>query len=149
MKRGRKSGLDLQPELTKRVCVLLSEGVSIKSACNLAGICERAYHDWQTRGRAGEKPYSDFFDAASRARDSWKARLISRIEFAAGRGDWRAAAFLLERQFPAEFGGKGEEVAGTLPPPIINVTIQRDEATDEARKRFGTPPPNRLRTRTL
>ena len=95
-----------------------------------------------------------FFEAATRARDSWKAKLIRRITEA---DDWRAAAFLLERQFPAEFGPKHEEAQrgsnGLLPPsapgPVVHVTVQRDEATDAARKRFGTPPPNRTRYRTF
>ncbi len=157
MKRGLKPTLALQPELTKRICVLLGEGVSIKSSCNLCGVSERAYHEWTRRGQAGEEPYAGFFDAASRARDGWKARLISRIESSAAGGDWRAAAFLLERQFPAEFGSQHLEVKrdsngllpSTAPGPIINVTIRRDKATDEARKLFGTPPPNRTRTATL
>ncbi|MDQ3120262.1 MAG: hypothetical protein M3Q89_11965 [Verrucomicrobiota bacterium] len=89
--------------------------------------------------------YATFFDAATRAREGWKARLVRRLTEAA---DWRAAAFLLERQFPAEFGPKHEEGQrdsnGLLPPsspgPVLHVTVMRDKATDEARKRFGTPP---------
>lgn len=95
--------------------------------------------------------YATLVEAASRARDGWKAKLIRRITEA---GDWRAAAFLLERQFPAEFGPKHEEgqrdsnglLPSSSPGPVLHVTVMRDKATDEARKRFGTPPPDRLRT---
>ena len=154
---GRQPSLEKDRQLTERVCARLAEGVSIQAAMNLSGVAERSYHDWMRRGQAGEEPYEAFFVAASRARDSWKARLIQCVESAAQQGEWRAAAFLLERQFPAEFGPKHEEGErgsnGLLPPsapgPIIHVTVQRDEATDEARKRFGTPPPNRTRYRTL
>jgi hypothetical protein len=58
----------------------------------------------------------------------------------------------LERQFPAEFGSKGEEVQAPekpLPAPVIHVTIQRDEASDKARKLFGEPPPGRRRCNVL
>ncbi len=96
---GRKPTLETDSQLTERVCALLAEGVSIQTACNLCDISERAYHDWLRRGRACEEPYAACFDAASRARDSWKARLIRRGDLCAERGDWRAAAFLLERQF--------------------------------------------------
>ena len=104
--------------------------------------------------RARETRGTTFVEAATRARDSWKAKLIHRITEA---DDWRAAAWLLERQFPAEFGPKHEEAQrgrnGLLPPsapgPIIHVTIQRDEASDAARKRFGTCPPNRTRYRSF
>ncbi len=155
--RGLKAVLDLRPELTEAIVSLLSEGLSIRSSCYLCGVSERAYHEWTARGQAGEEPYAAFFDAATRARVAWKARLISRIEASAAGGDWRPAAWLLERQFPAEFGGRHEERVGAdglLPAgsgvtPIINVTIHRDEATDAARKLFGTPPPNRTRCASL
>ncbi len=153
-KRGPKAVLAVRPELTEAIVTLLSEGLSIKSAANLCGVSERAYHEWTARGQAGEEPYAGFFNAASRARDGWKARLISRIEASAEGGDCRASAFLLERQFPAEFGGRHEDQRdsnGLLPSvqPIVHVTVHRDEATDAARKLFGTPPPNRSRTASL
>ena len=120
----------LQPKLTANICTLLSEGLSIKSACSLSGVCERVFHEWQRRGQSGEEPYASFFfDSVSRAQDSWKARLIRRVE-AASQGDWRAAAFLLERQYPSEFGTKIADVP-PLAAPVIHVTIQRDKATDE------------------
>ncbi len=96
---GRKPTLEINPQLTERVCALLAEGVSILSACNLCDISERAYHDWLRRGRAGEEPYAAFFDAASRARDSWKARLIRRVDLCAERGDWRLPRFSWSASF--------------------------------------------------
>ncbi|MBA2269056.1 MAG: hypothetical protein H0W20_00450 [Chthoniobacterales bacterium] len=143
---GRQPSLEKDRQLTAQICALLAEGVSIQAAMNLSGICERAYHDWMRRGHLGEEPYFSFLSAASRARDSWKATLVNKVRQA---DDWRAAAFLLERQFPAEFGSKVVADVAPLAAPVVHVTIQRDKATDEARKRFGTPPPNRLRTRTL
>ncbi len=74
---------------------------------------ERAYHDWIRRAQTGEEPYAAFFDATRRARDGWRARLVRRLTEAA---DWRAAAFLLERQFPAEFGSKVAEGSPTRGP---------------------------------
>ncbi len=136
---GRQPSLEKDRELTERVCALLAEGCSIKTACNLCGVAERAYHDWIRRAQAGEEPYATFVDAASRARDSWKAKLIQRIESASQQGDWRAAASLLERQFPGEFGSNVVAEAPPLAAPFIHVTIQRDEATDRAQERFGHP----------
>ncbi len=151
---GRKPTLETDSQLTERVCALLGEGLSIKSSCNLCGVSERAYHEWTRRGQAGEEPYVTFFDAASRARDSWKFRLLRRLNEA---DDTRVIMWTLERCFPAEFCPKHEESQrgsnGLLPPsspaPIINVTIQRDKATDEARKRFGEPPPEKRRCGVL
>ncbi len=100
-KRGRQTVLTASRQ--QRICALLGEGVTIATAASLSGISERTYHGWVTRGDAGEEPYATFFDAATRARGSWKARLIARIEKT---NDWRAAAFLLERSFPDEYGSK-------------------------------------------
>ena len=99
--RGRKTVLDTV--LTKRICKLLAQGSPIKSACTMCGIGERTYHDWNERGQQGEQPYARFFAAATRARERHKANLIERI-IAAAKDDWKAASWLLERQFPGEFG---------------------------------------------
>jgi hypothetical protein len=101
MKRcGRRSILN--QKLQRRICGLLSEGSAIKSACIICGIGERTYYDWRGKGSAGEEPFATFFSAVTRAREAHKANLIERI-VAAAKADWKAASWLLERQFPNEF----------------------------------------------
>jgi transposase len=92
----------LNAALQNRICKLLAKGSSIRSACILCGIGERTYHDWQRRGETGEEAYATFFSAATRARETHKARLIA-IVMRAGDRDARHAEWLLERQFPQEF----------------------------------------------
>jgi hypothetical protein len=91
----------LNAALTKRICRLLEEGSTIAGAATRCGIGPRTFHDWITRGEADEKPFKAFLVAVSRAREKWRDRLLSRVTASP---DWRAAAFLLERQFPREFG---------------------------------------------
>jgi hypothetical protein len=100
-KPGRRSILN--QKLQKRVCSLLADGSAIRSACLICGIGERTFFDWQTRGKADEEPYARFFSAVTRARERHKANLIQRI-VAAAKADWKAASWLLERQFAGEFG---------------------------------------------
>jgi hypothetical protein len=152
---GRKLKLELDPELTKRICALLADGCSIRTSCEATGTSQSTFFEYLRRA-APEHPdharrFLEFSQSVSRARGMGKATLIGIISRAA-RTDWRAAVALLERVSPSEYGrvARGEEPDGETPlAPIIHVTIQRDEATDKARKLFGTPPPNRSRTRIL
>ena len=100
-RRGRRSTLD--QKLQRRICGLLSQGSAIKSACIVCGLGERTFYDWRDKGRAGEEPFARFFSAVTRAREAHKGNLIRRIVSAAT-ADWKAASWLLERQFPGEFG---------------------------------------------
>ena len=124
--------LRLTPARQRRIVALLQQGVSIATAANLSGICERTYHTWVAKADRGEEPYASFCIAASRARDSWKARLIRRIE-AASRHDWKAASFLLERQFANEFSPKVPE------PEIIYVEREQQETQVESRTTWHIP----------
>jgi hypothetical protein len=59
----------------------------------------------------GTAPYADFFDAVSRARNEHK-RLLIRLVVAGAKGvlprpvDWKAAAWLLAKNFPLEYGDR-------------------------------------------
>ena len=97
MKRGRPT--KITGELVRRICGLLAKGSSIRSACLQTGVCEASYYNWQNRAKANEQPFARFFFRVTRAREAHKARLIERV-VAAAKLDWRAASWLLERQFP-------------------------------------------------
>jgi hypothetical protein len=117
----------LTEPLQKKICALLAEGSAIKPACIVCGVSERVYYNWQDRGRAGEEPFSRFFSAVTRARETHKANLIKRIVEAA-KADWKAASWLLERQFANEFGRSEprevviERVIAQPPPPPEQTT---------------------------
>ncbi|HEU5247176.1 MAG TPA: hypothetical protein VFU09_08820 [Candidatus Udaeobacter sp.] len=119
--RGRKTILN--PRLTRDICVRLSRGASIQSACVLCNVGERTFFDWQERGKAGEEPYATFFSAATRAREQHKARLIAVVMEAAHK-DARHAEWLLERQFPREFAPIDRRpIPREEPPATIPVTF--------------------------
>ena len=100
-KLGRRTLLNTT--LTKKICALLHEGCDQRTACSICGIGERTFHEWKERGRNGEEPYASFFSAASRARDTHKARLVKIVIDAADK-DARHAEWLLERGWPNEYG---------------------------------------------
>jgi hypothetical protein len=132
--RGRKSLLNAA--LTKRICKLLAQGSAIKSACIICGIGERTYHDWNERGQKGEQPFARFFSAATRARETHKANLI-KVVLAASAKDARHAEWLLERQFPDEFGRPEprtiiiqQNPTPQMPPPVIETTHEWHKDAD-------------------
>ena len=89
--------------LRKKICDVLSASNTIKTACAACGIAESTYFDWISRGEAGEAGFKEFSEAVMRARARAKISLVDVVTTAAAK-DWRAAAFLLERCYPLEYG---------------------------------------------
>lgn len=80
----------------------LKLGVPISHICANAGISRETFYLWK-------KKYGDFDTRVRAAQSKHIARNLLAIEKAAqGMGgvkpDWRAAAWLLEKQYPTEFG---------------------------------------------
>ena len=109
-------------KLTKeRIDILaaaLRKGVIIKHACIGAGICEKTYHNWQNEASdneldpldpeeaLGKNPNRDdvlryFVRETSKALNDYSSELLEKIHNA---DSWQAAAWILERRFPEEFG---------------------------------------------
>jgi hypothetical protein len=86
----------LTPELQKLICTLLQAGNTKKVAAEAAGIAESTFYDWmQTRPA--------FAAAVEKAEAEAEATLVTRVAKAAA-SSWRAAAWLLERRNPDEWG---------------------------------------------
>lgn len=99
----------LTPLRQEAIIRLLRTGVTIETACGAAGINSGTYREWMAKGAEGREPYAAFAAAATRARDEQEAYLADVIAQAAapsehGPGDWRAAAWLLERSRPTRWG---------------------------------------------
>lgn len=107
------------PELTEEICNNITIGLSNKDACALSGITEAAFYKWMKRGQQEldrvsvgngrkiskkEKPFVFFVESIKKAQPKRKRRLIGKIQIAAETGQWQAAAWILERLHPQEFG---------------------------------------------
>lgn len=106
--RGARSKLtDARLEVLYKA---LSQGMTIKAACSLAGIGQSTYYDWATN-------HPEFVDLVKRAESEMKERALKVINQAAQNGQWQAAAWLLERREPNEYGRQDrvriEDVRGT------------------------------------
>lgn len=91
------------PEITEKVAEAIRDGLYAESAATLAGIGERTYYSWMKRGDAGDEPYVQFRLAVKKAEAEAEAASLAVIRGAAQDGTWQAAAWYLERKFPARW----------------------------------------------
>jgi hypothetical protein len=123
----------LKPEILEILLEAIGMGLTFKAAAQLAGIDETTYHRWKRKGRAATSgPYHQFYQSLRKAEIVGQAALLKNIHDASEGGqpiittrvtsgpdgqviktithqrkalpDWKAAAWLLERRFPAEWG---------------------------------------------
>jgi hypothetical protein len=127
---GRKAILDVNPEITKRLCEILSLGNYIEAACAYVGISETSYYAWVQRGekdlKAGkESSFTEFVKATKKARAEAEVVSVARIRDAASSGEWQADAWFLERSFPDRWGRRRQDlhVDSNQPAVIINIDI--------------------------
>jgi hypothetical protein len=114
----RRTPLKLKPEVERHLLAAIRAGVPIRHATAAVGISHQSYYAWCRQGRTDR-------DAGRRTACR---RLVDRIEKAeaemvtlrmaritkAGKDDWRADAWVLERRLPAEFGTHRVEVSGQI-----------------------------------
>ena len=102
-KPGRKTRLT--PERQAKIVNAVKAGAYLETAAAAAGINKVTLHRWMRRGeRFPGTIYSAFSDAVHEALASAEIRDVLTISKAAGDGDWRAAAWRLERKYPKRWG---------------------------------------------
>jgi hypothetical protein len=88
-------------------------GAPYSQACGYAGIAFQTFNEWRKENAA-------FSDRIQKAEGEAVAGWLEKIEAAATEGAWQAAAWKLERRYPADFGRRdGLEVTGKDGAPLI------------------------------
>ena len=103
-----------QPEMAENFFKAVSLGLSLKTACDLVGMSlsnvyvwrEIAQKDMENGLTIEESAYIKFENDYRKAKASFQARNLSRIDEAGKQGSWQASAWLLERRCPEEFALK-------------------------------------------
>lgn len=102
------------PEVQAIFVEAFEAGHSDVMACEAAGIDDATFYRWLERGATGKAPYREFREGIKKAKLVAKQSMVQTILAAASDPKyWTAAAWWLERRFPAEWGKKE---AG-IPPP--------------------------------
>ncbi len=98
----------LTPEVQDRICQLIRAGNTVEIASEASGITPKTYYAWMQRGLDGRAPYGPFRRAVEQSRAEAEAMLVGRVQRAAQSGSWRAATWLLERQWPDRWAAVGD-----------------------------------------
>lgn len=94
----------LSPELTREIMAYIQDGNSPTKSATLVGIAPSTYFNWMSKGSNQEPRFMEFSESIKRACAQSIANRLAHISRAADSGNWRAAAWLLERMAPESFG---------------------------------------------
>lgn len=109
------------PERREIILRAVRSGMPQKHAAALAGVTEATLARWLARGRAaepGDEEFVEFYEEMQKARAAFVLANLAHISQAAQAGTWQAAAWLLERSYPGDFGRTRVEVTGPGGGPI-------------------------------
>ena len=107
----------LTPDVQELIVDGINAGLTYGMTCARAGVTYATFYNWLEKGEVAKNGIlMEFFDAVSRAKADSALRLVSQIMLQAP-ADWRAAAFLLERRFPDDYG-KRSEITGKDGGPV-------------------------------
>lgn len=96
---GRPSRLT--PEVQEKVLQALGLGNTRAHAAAYAGVGERTFRRWMSEGQEeGEGPYAELRQAVLAAESRAQMMAMGAIAKAIRDGDWKAAAWMLERRVP-------------------------------------------------
>lgn len=129
----------LTPELISQIETSLQSHTSVVTTCDLVGISQETYYRWLREGEAAKQGLkAEFYDTVKRATAMSKVILVNQIS---KDPSWQAKAWILERQFPKEFGRRqliahaGADGETDLPAGAagaINLTIKMQRPDEDA-----------------
>ena len=91
----------LNEETINDLTLCISQGMTNKDACTVAGIATSTFYGWINN--PSNELEKELADRVERARVVRKMQLLQTIFDAAENGCWQAAAWYLERRYPEEF----------------------------------------------
>lgn len=137
VRRGRP--MKLTDEVMNQICLIARSGAFVETSAAYVGVSGKTLREWIKRGRMeihrreSGVPHPPERSGEEIANDEMCAELVMRMDQAlsecevsalamvgkaAQLGDWRAAAYLLERRWPDRWGKKQIEISGKGGGPI-------------------------------
>lgn len=103
------------PEVAREIITALKFFATLEQAAEHAGITDRTLRNWLS---SRSPTFAEFQNDVRRARFGPRNALVASVLNQA-KGDWRAAAWILERRFRDEFGHRvAQEISGPNGGPI-------------------------------
>jgi len=94
----------LTPELTRQITSYIQKGNTPTTSATLAGISPSTYFNWMSKGSNQQPGFMEFSESIKHACARSIANRVAHISRVADSGNWRAAAWMLERMAPESFG---------------------------------------------
>ena len=95
----------LNAKRAQQICDYVAQGHTREVAAQACGIVSTTLYRWMKRGeRQPDGPCGEFCRALKRADLEAELACLRQIKEAAQHGDWRAAAWMLERRYPEKWG---------------------------------------------
>jgi hypothetical protein len=112
-KRPRGTPTLLTPARHALVVDMVRRGNFLRAAAAAAGVAERTVYQWRERGEADHAAdvpsvYRAFAEDLAAADAEAEMRLLAMIDGSAVDGDWKAAAWILERRWPDRYSRRSE-----------------------------------------
>lgn len=107
----------LKPEVEEAILRHLRAGAFLKHACEAAGIRYRTLKYWMDAAEDGDRRFEPFALKVLRlqAEDAIRSQsIITRAMMGRIDGDWKAAAWNLERKYPKEYGQAAMQAAASV-----------------------------------
>ena len=145
---GRKTAL-LESVKEDALLDYIKIGTPVRKAVLAAGISEKSFYNWMTRGmnererlatvpKAKENPseviFLQFLQKVEQARAEAITKKVAVIAKSGAEGDWRAAAWWLERQVSDEFGKTDRVEIGGTDGGTIKVQVEMGDLEDKIAK---------------
>lgn len=132
-KTGRPS--KLTPAVHDHLVEAIKSGNYIETAVRACGIGVSTYYGWMERGEADlangkDTPYAELSEAIRKAEGEAETDALGEIRKAA-RDSWQAAAWYLERKFPARWGRKDRVEHTGKDGDAIKLSHDYDREVDE------------------
>ena len=139
-RRGRPPGiLKLSDEIERQIILAIRAGNYIETAAAYAGIHKDTFYAWLKTAVAAkakcparrtdtDRRLIAFSDAIGKALAESEVRDVRKISEAIEGGDWRAAAWRLERKFTKRWGQLGSLVDEAPRGPLVIITPSRRQS---------------------
>ncbi len=112
-------------DLISKMCEHIEDGDTKTRACIVCGISQDTLYSWLKKADKEKGLFKELKEGIAKAEASFIQKHI-KIVSDAGKSDWKASAWLLERKVKDEFGkalditSKGESITG------FNVSVKED-----------------------
>ncbi len=121
----------LSEPVVNRLCEAIRKGATYERACDYAGISYSTFNGWiQQAETAKSGQFLKFLEAIRTAEGEAAKRWLDIIDAAAlNDGNWKAAAWMLSRRYPKDYGTSVQQVTGDDGAPLT-IKIEYADVSD-------------------